>query len=430
MKRPVSVLVLATLVLAACGGDDDDDSASTAGSETAATESADTETAGTEAASTSAGSAGTEAAGTDAAGELFVIGAAVAQTGGFELYDNEVLAGVRRGIEEVNAAGGAGGRMLELIISDHGTDVARVESAALDVIEQGAELVVVTADYDFGAQAGIAAGNAGVLAMGGAGAAEFGFEGIGPLFFNVYPGNPTEAAVITEWAYNTQGWRNPILLADTSIEYSKEVCELFDARWTELAGADSIVGRETFVNSDPSIAAQVSAIRDSEADVLVLCSYPPGGASAIRQIRTGGIDLPIQGVAAYDGTFWLEAIPDLSDFYHPAMASAAGDDANPDVNALFAAVPPAGGGIYVLFGYLIVETLARALEITNGSGNGEELASAIETFADEPLLVGPTTYSDTCHVPIGRQMAMMEIQNGAPSLIEYITPESLPVNTC
>ena len=58
----------------------------------------------------------------------------------------------------------------------------------------------------------------------------------------------------------TQGFERPYLLADTSIEYSETFCELFETAWTTLGG--SIAGQQTFLNSDPSIANQVSAVRD------------------------------------------------------------------------------------------------------------------------------------------------------------------------
>jgi branched-chain amino acid transport system substrate-binding protein len=361
------------------------------------------------------------------AGEPIVIGAAVAQSGGFELYDNEVLEGAQYLIDEINAAGGVNGRMFELVVADHMTDPAQVESAAHEVLDQGAVVVITTADYDFGAAAALAAGEAGVVSMGGAGAPQFGMSGLGPLHFNVYQGTSTEAAVAAAFA-QAQGYTNPYLLADTSIAYSTSFCELFETAWTALGG--SIAGQQTFLNGDPSIATQVSAVRDSDADVVIMCSYPPGGASAIRQVRTGGVELPIIGGAGFDGTFWLEAIPDLSDFYYPTMVSSAGDDPNPAVNEFLGVVDPAGGAIYSLFGYEIIETVKLALERNGGDTDGAALAAAIESFTDEPLLVGPTTYTADCHVPLGRPMAVLEIQDGAPAFLEYSTPDELPDTTC
>ena len=430
MRRKVLGMVSAAVLVvavAACGGDDDDASGDTAASEatTAGTEATDATTAGTEApADTTAMSDGTAAEGT---GDPIIIGAAIAQSGGFELYDNEVVRGMNAAIDEFNAAGGVDGRMFELVIADHKTDVAQVESATAEVLDQGADVIVTTADYDFGASAALAAQRADKVSMGGAGAPQFGKSGLGPLHFNVYQGTATEAAVAAEFA-QAQGYTKPFLLADTSIEYSKSFCDLFENAWTKLDG--TIAGKETFLNGDPSIANQVSAVKDSDADVVIMCSYPPGGASAIRQVRTGGIDLPIIGGAGFDGTFWLEAIPDLSDFFYPTMVSSAGDDPVPAVNELLDVIDPAGGAIYGLFGYEIIETVKIAMEKNGGDLEGAALAEAIESFTDEPLLVGPTTYTVDCHVPLGRPMAMMQIQDGVPSLLEYITPETLPDTTC
>jgi branched-chain amino acid transport system substrate-binding protein len=402
MRRVCFALLATAALLAACGGDDDSvaDSGSPATRPTPA-----------------------------ASGEPIVLGAPVAQSGVLELYDSELLRGIRYAVDEVNAAGGVEGRMLELVVADHGTDLARVASATEEVLDQGADVVVTTSDYDFGAPAVLAATDAGVMSIGGAGAPEYGREGLGPLAFNVYQATPTEAAVIAEWGYG-QGWRRPYLVVDTSFEYTKSICDLFEESWVALAGPGSVAGRSTFLNTDPSIASQVTAVNGAEdADVVVMCSFPPGGASAVRQLRTGGVDLPILGAAPFEGTYWLEAVPGLDDFFYASMASSAGDDPNPAVNSLLAAARPAGGGVYVLVGYSAVQTITRGIQLA-GTTEGVALAHAIETFTDEPLLVGPTTYATECHIPLGRPMALMQIQAGRPSLLEYVTPSELPASPC
>lgn len=420
MRRVLCTGAVLVLLLAACGGQDEpaaDEEASPS------EESAAEETSAADEATT----AEEEESATEDSDEPIILGAAVAQSGGFELYDNTQLDGIRAAIEEVNADGGANGRMFELVVVDNQTDPAQVEAATRQVLEQGADVVVTTPDYDFGAQAALAAAEAGVVSIGGAGAPEFGREGLGALHFNVFQGTQTEAAAMAEWGYNQQGWRNAYLLEDTSIEYSKALCDLFEQSWTELGGA--VAGRSSFLNGDPSIANQVTDVRGAQADVVLVCSYPPGGASAIRQLRTGGVTLPLFGGAGFDGTFWLEAIPDLSDFYHPAMVSSAGDDPNPAVNEFLSSVDVSGGTIYALFGYEIVETIRRGVEIA-GTTEGAALAEAIESFGDEDLLVGPTTYSTECHIPVGRPMAILEIQEGAASFVETVEPSVLPDAPC
>jgi branched-chain amino acid transport system substrate-binding protein len=234
---------------------------------------------------------------------------------------------------------------------------------------------------------------------------------------------------MAQQAYTTQKLRRPYLLEDTTIQYSKSLCDEFEKAWDKIGGAGTIAGKDTFKNTDPSIASQVSKIKASDADFVVMCSYPPGGASAIRQLRTAGVQLPIHGGSAFDGTFWTKAVPDLSNFFHPAMTSSAGDDPNKAVNDLLAAVKFDGSASYVMFGYEVIETIKRGIEI-GGSTEGPALAKAIESFQDEPLLTGPTSYSASCHAPIARPLAMMTIEGGKAKFLEHSKPAGVAETAC
>lgn len=359
-----------------------------------------------------------------------IIGAAVAESGGFELYDNAQTSGMRYAIDEINRAGGVNGRKFELITADHKTDPAQVQGVTQELLEKGADAIVTTVDYDFGAPAAIAAGKAGKVSISGAGAPEFGLNGLGPLHFNVYQGTPSESAALAEFAFTTQGLRKPYLLEDTSIQYAKSLCAEFEDAWEKVAGAGSIAGKDTFVNSDPSIANQISKIKAAkDADFLVLCSYPPGGASAIRQLRTAGSTIPIYGGSAFDGTFWTEAVPNLSGFFHAAMASSAGDDPNQDLNGFLASVEYEGSASYALFGYENIQTIAAGFK-ESGSMEGAALAKGIESLQDADFLVGKTSYSDKCHAPIDRPMAIINIEQGAAKLAEYVDVAEVPRTAC
>ena len=157
-----------------------------------------------------------------------IIGAAVAESGGFELYDNAQTSGMQYAIDEINAAGGIDGREFKLITADHKTDPAQVQAVTQELLDEGADAIVTTVDYDFGAPAALAASKAGKVSISGAGAPEFGLQGLGPLHFNVYQGTPSESAALAEFAYTTQSLRKPYLLEDTSIQYSKSLCAEFE----------------------------------------------------------------------------------------------------------------------------------------------------------------------------------------------------------
>ncbi|HKX75753.1 MAG TPA: ABC transporter substrate-binding protein, partial [Acidimicrobiia bacterium] len=276
------------------------------------------------------------------------------------------------------------------------------------------------------------ANKAEMISIGCAGATNFGVEGIGPYHYNTYAGNPAEAATIVEYGYNELGFRRPYLLADLTIEYSKNLCELVEQHWNTVAGEGTIAGKDTFLNDDPSIAAQISNIQASDADSLIVCSFIPGGSSALRQIRGEGIDLPILGTSSFDGDYWIEAIPDLSNFWSPVPLSEWGDPTN---NPLVEKVIEETGEppqvfTYLLHDYSAIYILKAAIEQAGGATDGDSLKAVLDTWVNEPTPTGPTTYTPECHIPLDRAFGIVRIENGEREYLGDFKPESVPPSNC
>ncbi|MDB5518337.1 MAG: livK, partial [Tardiphaga sp.] len=85
------------------------------------------------------------------------IGMAVAFSGWMEAYDGEATKMAQLWVEQTNAKGGLLGKKIKVISGDTKTD--RVEGAKVgkDLIDQGANLLLVSADYDYGAPAALQA---------------------------------------------------------------------------------------------------------------------------------------------------------------------------------------------------------------------------------------------------------------------------------
>ena len=363
--------------------------------------------------------------------DAIVIGVVSGRSGFMSIFDAPALTGLQIKVEQVNAAGGIGGRPLRLVTADHRSDVGQIVPAALQVLDQGAEVVVTSCDYDFGGPAAREAEAAGRVAIGCAGAPLFGAQGVGPLTFNAYSGTASEGAAMATLARD-QGFGTAYLLEDTSIEYSSSVCEYFEQAWTAAGG--TVVGSDTFGNADPSIASQVTRLVGTPADVVALCSYPPGGAAAVRQIR-GSTDVPIVAPGAFDGSYWLEGIPELSGFSHLALGSIAGDDPDPDRTRFFAdytaaAGQPPASSVYPVMGYTIGEMIVGALEATGGDSDGPVLAEAIVAADGSALLAGPTSYTAQCHIPVERPWTAMVIEAGTPAYRGEVTPTAVPPAPC
>ena len=273
------------------------------------------------------------AATTKSSADEIVIGYAIAKTGGFSTYDLSLQNGGKIAAAAINAKGGVLGQKIKIIDCDTKSALAQSGPCAQQLISKGADVIISTSDYDFGGGAFRAAAAKGLLAFGFAGDTRLGYHGIGPTVFNTYQGSNAEGAVEAEFAYS-KGWRKPYILTDTINSYPKTVSDNFEARWKQLAGGD-VAGKDLFLNSDASIATQISTLRGANPDVIVISSFPPGGASAIKQIRAAGIETPIVTDEAFDGSAWISAIPNLSNTFIPHLASADGNDPSPARNAFF-----------------------------------------------------------------------------------------------
>ena len=119
----------------------------------------------------------------------------------------------------------------------------------------------------------------------------------------------------------------------------------------------------------------------------------------------------------------------------PAFGSSYGDDPRPGDERLLQEVHQAdrqgrARRQYPILGYSTVQTIAKGIEKA-GTTKGAKLGKALDSFKDVRLLAGPTTYTPACHVPVGREMLMIEYRNGKPrSTGQFVEPEKVPKYPC
>lgn len=363
-------------------------------------------------------------------GADLVIGYAIGESGLLLPYDVPTANMGQLAVDDFNASGGVLGHKIRQVRADTKSVIANAATTALTVIGEGAQLMVATADYDFGAGAALAANAHNILCFTIAGSPKWGVQGIGPMAFTMSSCANTHAACTAEWAYKQKGWKTVWILTDTFIAYTRDFSTYFQKAWTALAGASSILGTDTFKSGDPSIAPQIARLKalPTPPDYVLMISSPPGGSTATRQIRAASA-LPIMGVPPMDGNYWLDAVPGLSNFYYVETASVYGNDANPKVNAIvdrytkkFGTPPSIGEN---LLGYAIVEAYVKAAQMAN-SLDSTKMRVALESFKDVPLVGGPTSFTADKHYAFGRGSVVLEIQNGVHNYVTFVTPQAVP----
>jgi len=342
-------------------------------------------------------------------------------------YDTPGEQAARLAVDTINAEGGVAGRQIEITYKNAASDQQTGSTAAQELIAQGADILLVSADYDMGSPAAIAAQSAGVVAMStGAGSPLFGVDGVGDLAFTMGDVTPLVASISAEWAVN-QGWTKTALLCDQSIEYTTSLCDYYKEAF-EGAGGE-VVAEENFQNDDTSIAQQLTRLGSVDADVIYLPTVNPGGAAAVRQIRSAGIDLPVVAADAMEGDEWLSSVPGLSDFYLPAYGYIWSPEGDTEEVAEFLEMHEAEyGGLptssSAMNGYAAVQMLAAAIEEAGGSTNGKDLAAALVSVGSVPTLIGDTEFTESYHFALNRRMAILEVKDGGLHFVEHFSAEN------
>jgi len=355
-----------------------------------------------------------------------LIGAATSFSGWMAAFDTSPTRSAEIAIDDINAAGGVLGKKLRLSHIDTKTDAAQTSRAAQDLVKQGVKMMLTACDFDSGAPAALVAQQAGVIAMSSCGAdIKYGNLTIGNNVFTMATDSEGTGRILADWATNKMGWKTAYALLDTFIEYDKSECRGFVARFKELNGDKSVVLEDTFKNADVSVATQISRYQalPQKPEVMIICSVPPGLASAIRQIRSAGIEIPILSACGGDGSAWHAAVPGLSNYYYLNYSADAGvKELRPDAEAFFVKYekrfgerPGSGQGIT---GYSVVQAWARAAQRA-GNFDTDKVRAELEKFTDEPLMVGLTTYTPKLHTNLNRPMLMVAIKDTKPDSLGY-----------
>jgi branched-chain amino acid transport system substrate-binding protein len=390
----LALLLSLGLAVAACGGDEED-----GGDDGAAAESTPAEDEG--------------------GGEPIVIGAAVDLTNQMAPFDGPAITAAQIQVDKINEEGGIDGRQVELEVIDHQLDPERTKSAAIELIDGGADVLLVTCDVDYATPAVQEAITRGVLAVSPCiGTDQMGperFGDAGKLAFSIGNVAQDEGAAMAEYAID-QGWMTAATVTDNVIVYFQDVVKAFAARYTELGG--EITTEESWTNGDGTIQNVVSALDKANVDVIATSTAFDDMPALVGGLRTLGNDTPIICGWSCDGNYWL---PEGTDnFYLVTYASVFGDDPSDEVKELITAMTdqdaaPGTGGF--ITGAAAIDAIAAAIEET-GDTDGEALAEAFEGFDGLETISGAISFSPEFHSVFGREYRVMEVQNSQPAFVE------------
>jgi branched-chain amino acid transport system substrate-binding protein len=360
-----------------------------------------------------------------------LIGGAVCLTGVQAPLDEPGFKGAQVAIKQINDAGGLLGEPVRFLNVDGKSDPVTVGNAAVELIDQGAQLIVAPCDFDFGGPASREAQSAGIVGISMCASDPlYSSWSLGDKQFTLSMWNTTMGATAAEYAFNERGWKTTYVVTDQFIAYTKSLSKYFIAAFEELGG--EVLLEDTYTNGDNDFSAQLARLQalGEKPDVIFISSYGTDIATIIRSIREVGIDSPVMGGDSYDDTAIFDALGERfgSDIYfvtHTWM----GPEAHPDMPAFIEAYNEMHGNppetSFVATGYDTIMLMAKAVEIA-GTTDGDAVAEAL-TSNEFDLLTGKLTYrsAEEGHAP-DKAAVVIALDKGEPSFLGWRTPENPP----
>ncbi|MCC6955229.1 MAG: ABC transporter substrate-binding protein [Anaerolineales bacterium] len=232
--------------------------------------------------------------------------------------------------------------------------------------------------------------------------------------------DPFQGLVMAKFASN-KGYKTAFVMFDQGNDYVRGLAEAFEKAFTELGG--TVVGKESYTSTDTDFSAILTKVAESKAEVLFLPDYYNIVNLVGAQAKDKGVTAVMMGgdgwdssdldVKAADGGFfanhyypgdtrpivqqWLKA-------YGAAYKDAQGNPKVPDTLGTLA--------------YDAVNLLIAAIEKA-GSDDPTKVAEALKNIKWEAVS-GTITFDDQ-HNPI-KSAAVIGVANGTKAFVESVTP--------
>jgi branched-chain amino acid transport system substrate-binding protein len=321
----------------------------------------------------------------------FRIGALNPVTGAGSPYGPGMQKAILMAVEEVNAAGGAGGRKLEVFTEDTQTQPQAAVLAAKKLIEVN-KVQAILGTWSSGVTLAVMplTDAAGLIEMNVSGAPAISTEDKKDLVWRFQATNDRFGQAFAEISKKRKFTR-PATMAFNNAS-GKGNTEGFTRAWT--AGGGKVVASVVYEPSRPSYRSELQQVLAEKPDVIVTGSYLPDTTIFLREWFQSGekVQWIIPGWAANPEL--IKALgPEVTEgiiSVDAVSSENAPSYKNFDAAYMKATGKPASTNVYAAMTYDMVICLALAMEAAGPNATVEQINSKIREVSNAP---GKTVYS-------------------------------------
>jgi branched-chain amino acid transport system substrate-binding protein len=336
-------------------------------------------------------------------------------------FDVPADEGVKLAVDEINAAGGIGGKYkIKLTVKDYRGEAEPAIAGTKELLADGVNVVLGSGS----ATASIVVG--GLTAPKKVPMITITSSGpeiptaVGPYGFTNTITDNRQGAVLAQYAID-QGFKKAYILRCPDDPYT-DLLPVYFAKAFEKKGG-KLVGTGTWTFTQQEFSVEVGKIKklDPQPDVIMSATFGPFFAGLITSLRSAGIKTPVLAPDAIDepSSIGLGAVAEgvvFTSAVYPSAGSSM-EAFNKKYKAKYGkdntVAPPA-------LGYDAVKLIEAAV-LKAGSTDGAAIRDALESLVDVQGASGKLTYAGGGRNMI-RSVALCKIENGQKVLIQWMNP--------
>lgn len=399
MKKFGSLFLASTLlagVLAGCGSDDSGNSSSSSSD------------------------------GGSTSGETIKIGGNLELSGAAASYGSSINDGAKLAIEEINAAGGIGGKQIEYIPVDNKSDNAEAATAAIRLAEQEKVVAMIAPATSGNSVATVQIAEQYkvpiVTASGTAETVTVNENGdVNAYAFRTCFIDPFQGIVAANFATEELKAKKVAIYADSSSDYAKGLAKSFKEQ-IEANGGEVVI-EEAYVADDVDFKSTLTNIKGENPDFVFIPGYYEEVGLIVKQAREIGIEAPLMGADGWDSPTLVElAGGDAlnNTFITNHYSSGDPDEKIQEFVKAFSDEYGSQPNAFHALGYDTVYYLADAIKRAGNEVTGEAIQKALAETKDLSLITGTFTV-DEKHNPV-KSATVLEFVDGEQVFKTKVNP--------
>ncbi|MDQ3087505.1 MAG: ABC transporter substrate-binding protein [Acidobacteriota bacterium] len=231
-------------------------------------------------------------------GDTIKVGVYGDLTGQTSSFGQSTINGIRLAVDEINAAGGVNGKKITLISEDDQGRPEQAKTVMSKLINQDKVQAVLGEVASSNSLAAAPVAQEAKIPMITPSSTNPKVTEVGDYISRVCFIDPFQGSVMAKFAANTLNAKTAAIIGDVQSDYSKGLTEFFTKEFTKLGGR--VVAEQKYAQTDPDFKAQLTAIRNTNPDVIYIPGYYGQVAIIAKQARELGMNMPLLGGDGWD----------------------------------------------------------------------------------------------------------------------------------